>query len=104
LSDGAGITCRPYETVKLEQLQSFLQRVLSQEPINTIVVGHPITMGGGVSEQTKRVEVIFDQLKKAFEASFGSSIKWVLWMSVKLKRALQHKANGSCKIAKRKAT
>jgi len=80
ISDGAGITCRPYETVKLDQLEEFLKKVFDQELIDTVVVGHPVTVGGGrVSEQTKSVEKIFEILRSKFSSANHGEIKWVLW-------------------------
>ena len=73
ISDGAGITCRPYQTVKLEELENFLRKVLIEEMIGTVVVGHPITVGGTVSEQTKKIESTFVHLKEMFDA-----VDWVL--------------------------
>jgi Predicted endonuclease involved in recombination (possible Holliday junction resolvase in Mycoplasmas and B. subtilis) len=75
LSDGAGITCRPYQTVQLDALPSFLETVLRTEPVRTIVVGHPITVGkGGASAQTKEIEDIFKRLSEQF-----SQVTWILW-------------------------
>jgi putative transcription antitermination factor YqgF len=74
LSDGAGITCRPYKTVRVEALDSFLAEVLDLGEVDTIVVGHPITVGGKISAQTKSVEAFFDKLREKF-----SPFNWVLW-------------------------
>lgn len=73
LSDAAGISCRPYQTVTLQELNEFLEELLSREPINTVVVGHPITVGGTVSKQTEAIEKIFATLKERFP-----QVAWVL--------------------------
>ena len=77
LSDGAGISCRPYQTVTLNTLEGFLKDLLANEQISTVVVGHPITVGGGkVSAQTEKVEALFAVLKEQFAAY---DLTWVLW-------------------------
>jgi len=91
LSDGAGISCRPYETIKFENLFSFLQQLLEQERINTVVVGHPITVGGGTaSAQTKEIEKAFEELKGRFSLVGDRVVEWVLWDErFSTKRALE---------------
>lgn len=78
LSDAVGITCRPYRTVKADELDSFLSDVLKKEKIETVVVGHPLTVKGQVSEQTKLIEESFSDLQKKFQEIDGSLIQWVL--------------------------
>lgn len=78
ISDDLGITCRPYQTIKLEELFSFLQETLSEGVIDTVVVGHPITSSGTVSEQTKKVESLFHKLQDTFQHVGDHTIKWVL--------------------------
>lgn len=80
LSDAAGITCRPLETVRLEELDAFLERVLREERVGMVVVGHPVTVGGGgASDQTREVEKVFEKLKVRFEKIDNRSIEWILW-------------------------
>jgi len=75
ISDGLGISCRPYQTVQLSELESFLTKTLSQEPISTVVVGYPKTIGAGTeSDQTKKIVT----LKEELEQKFGQ-VSWVLW-------------------------
>ncbi len=74
ISDGLGITARPYETVATKELEAFLKKALSEEPIETIVVGYPKTMKGTESEQTKKVVTQKEELEKLFP-----KVKWVLW-------------------------
>jgi len=79
LSDGAGITCRPYKTVSFEELNLFLRDLLKKEPINKVVVGHPITVGGGISDQTREIEEIFKNLKEQFSRFDSKEVEWLLW-------------------------
>jgi len=74
ISDPLGITCRPYTTVRAEDLVSFITTFIRDEGITTIVVGHPQTLRGTLSEQTKKVEHAKDVLQEQF-----SAITWVLW-------------------------
>lgn len=74
LSDGAGITCRPYKTVRVEALDELLATVLAGGEVDTVVVGHPVTVGGKISAQTKSVEEFFEKLRKKF-----SQFSWALW-------------------------
>jgi putative transcription antitermination factor YqgF len=78
LSDDLGITCRPFKTVRFEELISFLKNLLSQEPIGIVVVGHPVTVGGKISAQTKETEVVFERLKGEFSEVNGRHIEWIL--------------------------
>lgn len=74
ISDELGITARPHQTVKSIDLVTFLDNLIKNEPIDTIVVGHPKTMGGTESEQTKKVV-----LKKNELTSIFPQITWILW-------------------------
>lgn len=74
ISDELGITARPYQTVKSPDLISFLHNLIETEPIGTIVVGYPKTMGGTESEQTKKVVARKNELEGLFP-----QVTWVLW-------------------------
>ena len=74
ISDELGITARPYETVKTTELIPFLDNLIKNESISTIVVGHPKTMGGRESEQTKKVVAKKEELQTALP-----DVTWVLW-------------------------
>ena len=74
ISDALGITTRPYTTVASPDLEKELTRILEEEPIQTIVVGHPKTMKGTKSEQTLKVEAHAKELENKFP-----SVSWVLW-------------------------
>lgn len=74
ISDELGITARPYETVKTTELIPFLDNLIKNESISTIVVGYPKTMGGTQSDQTKKVVSKKEELQKRFPG-----ITWALW-------------------------
>ena len=79
LSDGIGITCKPFQTVKFEKLEKFIFDLLSSERIDTVIVGHPVTVGGKASAQTRHIEEIFANLKERFCMVNDRSIEWLLW-------------------------
>jgi putative Holliday junction resolvase len=90
LSDELGITCKPYKTVLLDELENFLEKTISDEPVEKVIVGHPVTVSGRVSAQTKTVEEIFLKLKKLFSKVGDKSITWILWDErFSTKRALE---------------
>ncbi len=74
ISDELGITARPYQTTKTTELIPFLDNLIKNESMSTIVVGHPKTMRGTQSEQTKKVVAKKEMLQTAFP-----DITWVLW-------------------------
>jgi len=90
LSDAVGITCRPYRTIQYDELTLFLYDTLKEENITRVVVGHPVTMKGQASEQTKRVETIFATLQSQFTTINDSPVQWILWDErLTTKRALE---------------
>ncbi|MBT4594978.1 Holliday junction resolvase RuvX [bacterium] len=78
ISDALKMTCRPYDTVELHELEKFLKDFLKREPIEVVVVGLPITLKGTESDQTRKIKKQADYFKSKME-SFGISIKWVFW-------------------------
>lgn len=74
ISDALGITARPFKTVESEKLEAELAEIFIEEPIGTVVVGHPKTLKGGKSNQTIKTE----QTKESLEKQFGDKT-WVLW-------------------------
>jgi putative holliday junction resolvase len=79
LSDALGMTCKPYQTVELDQLRKFLASTIPQERITTVVVGYPKTFSGGASEQTTKIEQMKNELEAAFKEVGGTTITWILW-------------------------
>lgn len=97
ISDELGITARPYQTVKSTDLIPFLHNLIETEPVDTIIVGYPKTMGGTESEQTKKVVSKKDELKSIFP-----QITWTLWderLSSKQASGLKKTKNKDDKIA-----
>lgn len=79
IADPLGITCKPYQTVELSELTTFLKKTLSAENITKVIVGYPKTFSGTESAQTKKIV----QLKQSLEAEFSKlddrPIEWILW-------------------------
>lgn len=96
LSDGMRISCKPYETVDLEALEPFLEKLLAAEPITTVVVGYPKTFSGGESAQTNKIVVLKNSLEERFSLIKGRSVTWLLWderLSSKRAQEIQHGAS-----------
>ncbi len=75
ISDPLKITCKPHETVDIENLLPFLEKLLDVQSISIVVVGYPTTLSGGTeSDQTRKVVVLKNELEVRF-----SDIKWILW-------------------------
>jgi putative Holliday junction resolvase len=79
ISDGLGISCKPYQTVELTEVEAFLQKVLMQENISTVIVGYPKTFSGGASEQTMKIEKSKNDLEKKFGEINNKKVTWLLW-------------------------
>lgn len=74
ISDGSRLLAKPYKTVATGELENNLEQIINQENIETIIVGHPKTMRGTESEQTKKVIAHFEKLKKYFTGT-----EFILW-------------------------
>ncbi len=74
VTDAAGILARPLTTVKTPDLEPFLTKTFSEEQVSKIIIGHPITMKGGESAQTKKIIVYKDKLEKTFPEK-----EFILW-------------------------
>lgn len=74
ISDAIGLLAKPYKTIKKDELNTFLEGLFSQESIDTIVIGYPITMRATESKQTEIVVKAKQELEKRFPEK-----KWVLW-------------------------
>jgi len=60
----------PYKTIQGEDvllLFKDLQEIISKQKITKIIVGHPISLSGGISEQTKETEKFVERCKKEFD-------------------------------------
>jgi len=74
LSDDLGLLARPNQTIKTINLETYLERFFADNVIDKVVVGYPRTMRGTVSEQTKKVMLLKDELEGKF-----SGVSWILW-------------------------
>jgi putative Holliday junction resolvase len=74
ITDPAGILARPLTTVATKDLKPFLMTTFSDKQVKTIIIGHPITMKGGESTQTKKIVAQRDELAKIFPDK-----KFILW-------------------------
>lgn len=79
IADALGITCRPYETVTLDNIEPAICKLITQEMVTTFIVGYPRTMSGTESEQTKKVVALKEHLAATFTEHLGSPLQWVLW-------------------------
>lgn len=74
LTDITRMFARPVTTVATEDLKPFLVQTLSDEQIETIIIGHPRTMKGGESEQTRKIVAQKEHLAKEFPEK-----EFILW-------------------------
>lgn len=74
LSDALGMFAKPYQTKETNKLVSFLSDLFKKEKIETIIIGHPRTMKGTSSAQTKKVE----ETKVILEQEFPDKT-FILW-------------------------
>ena len=79
-SDFLKIAAKPLKTFATADFGKGLLVLLAQEPIEAVVVGLPITIGGGSdSDQTKKIRAEAVRLEKlAIDAGF-TELRWVLW-------------------------
>lgn len=74
LTDRDCMFARPYSTVATQDLMTFLAKILSEEQIRKIIIGHPRTMKGGQSAQTVKIVAQKEQLAQAFPEQ-----EFILW-------------------------
>ncbi len=74
ISDPLKTLARPIKATKTTDLFATLRELLKQEKIDTIVVGHPITLAGRDSKQTERAKEQKTLLEKEFP-----SLPFLLW-------------------------
>ena len=80
LSDFLKITAKPVKTSPSAQFDAALLSLLAQEPIESIVVGLPVTVGGGAdSEQTKKIRAEAQRLESLAKEQGFTEVRWVLW-------------------------
>ena len=74
LSDAMHMFARPYKTISSKDLVPFVNTLINDERIGTLVIGYPQTMRGTQSAQTKKIVSLYESLKGQFP-----SITLVLW-------------------------
>lgn len=74
ISDALGFFAKPLKTIKFHEIEKTISELLQTEKIAKIIIGYPKTMQGNLSEQTKKVIAIKDELQNKFAA-----VEWVLW-------------------------
>ena len=74
ITDALQMIARPCTTSKTSELLSKLECLITQEKIEEIVIGYPITLKGKESAQTIKVLSKKDELEKYFR-----DISFVLW-------------------------
>lgn len=70
LSDPTKVVATPFDvihTTSLIQLIEEIELILVEEDVDTIVLGLPLSMSGVDSEQTTRVRLVADRLKRQFD-------------------------------------
>ena len=68
LSDPLGIVCRPLKTIKRRDVSSFLDEVVVQYQVTTVLVGLPAGDGGQETEQSKKTKAFVDDCRRRFPA------------------------------------
>lgn len=66
ISDASRLVARPFKTVATKELTQFLSHLFASDTITVVVVGHPLTMKGTQSAQTKITLRIKESLEKKF--------------------------------------
>ncbi len=74
ISDVLGMFASPFKTIKTKELITFLQELISNEPIGSIVIGYPKTIAGTESDQTRKTVRFKEKLEKEFP-----EYTFVLW-------------------------
>ena len=104
LSDGLGITCKPYKTVQIDELGTFIEKVLKSERVRTVVVGYPRTFSGGESAQTAKIVDHKQKLEQLYGDIDGQPVTWILWDErLSSKRASEVQRGASSAEAKQKS-
>lgn len=74
ISDILGLLSKPYKTVGTKDLEKELKVIIEKEKIDEVIIGHPITMKGRESEQTKKTLIYKIKLEQELK-----NIKFILW-------------------------
>lgn len=96
LTDPLRFFAKPYTTIPAADLELRLYEIFTKEKISIVVVGHPKTMQGTESDQTRVVVATKEKLEQMFMQQ-----KWVLWderLSSKQARSLKNPKNKAEKL------
>lgn len=74
ISDPSHLVARPLKTVDRSLLFTSLSELFKTEDIELILIGHPITMAGKESAQTKKIHILKVELEEHFPVH-----RWMLW-------------------------
>lgn len=100
ISDPSQLIARPLTTVKTQEFEAFFTELFAREKLELILIGHPITLTGGTSDQTRKIIA----LKEELEAKFPTQ-KFLLWderktsqQAAELQRLTRHKHDPKKKL------
>ncbi len=102
ISDPLKITCKPYGTVGIEDLEKFIKETLQNENVDTVVVGISKTLKGENGEKAEKVIAIKEKLEGLFNEIGGRKIRWVLWDERLSSKRAQTLQQGQRKIEEKK--
>lgn len=74
VTDITGMFARPVTTVAAKDIEPFLAKIVIDEKIKTVIIGHPRTMKGGESDQTRKIVAQKEHLAQTFPEQ-----EFILW-------------------------
>lgn len=74
VTDVTGMFARPVTTVATKDIVPALTKLVADEHIQTVIIGHPRTMKGGESDQTRKIVAQKEQLALVFPKQ-----EFILW-------------------------
>lgn len=80
ISDFLKITAKPLKSVATNDLLNSLLPIFSQEPIDVVLIGLPLTISGGSdSDQTKKVRLQATELETRLKQNGFLALKFIFW-------------------------
>ncbi len=85
LSDPGRIIASPYETItreregKLRETYRRIAGIVSEQEVDTVVVGYPLNMDDSVSERAEKSRAFAEELKRRLEMAGMDAVEVVLW-------------------------
>ena len=67
VTDMLQISINPLPTVKTDELWRFLKRCLSEEEVETIVIGYPTHSDGTPTKLTEQIDELINRVKSSFQ-------------------------------------